>query len=167
VQPTYQPDERSGATADRVVGIIGIVLFSCCTIATGISVGAGGGMPEELPEEVKPESWQLIASLVTYVAMLLGCIGMSLSRRWGMLLAAIGGIVLLALTAYGLTKYPDQMQVMRDYLEAADLPPEEKQGMELGMRMQPFFIASAVIITLFYTIFSFLRLAGKAGPAPK
>lgn len=86
MQPTYQPVEGSGNTADRVIGIIGIFLFLCCSLATGVSVAGGGAVPEGFPEEAMPESWQVIANLLAYVAMLVGCIGMSLSRRWGMLL---------------------------------------------------------------------------------
>jgi len=167
VQPTYQPEQKPGNTADRVVGIIGIVLFACCSVATGISVGGAAGMPEDLPQEFRPESYQLIASLAAYVAMLFGCIGMSLSRKWGMLLTALGGVVLLALTAYALSKYPEQTRAFQEYLETADLPEQERQGMQLGMRLQPLFIVPAVLLTLFYTIFSFLRLGGKLGPAPQ
>lgn len=167
MQPAYQPQERSGGTADRVVGIIGIVLFACCSVATGVSVGSGAGMPEEFPQELRPESWQLIASLATYVAMLFGCIGMSLSRRWGMLLTGLGGIVLLGLTAYGLSRYPEQTRAMQEFLETADMTEEERQGIQLGLKLQPLFIAPAVLATLFYTVFSFLRLGGKLGPPPQ
>lgn len=166
MQPTYQ-QEKPGNTADRVVGIIGIVLFACCSIATGVSVGGGGGLPEDFPPELKPESWQLIASLAAYVAMLFGCIGVSLSRRWGMLLTSLAGVVLLGLTAYGLSKYPEQTRAMQEFLETAEMSEQERQGMEFGMKLQPFFIAPAVLITLFYTVFGFLRLGGKLGPAPK
>lgn len=167
MQPAYQPIEGSGNTADRVVGIIGIFLFLCCSLATGVIVAGGGGMPEGFPEEAKPESWQVIANLLIYVAMLVGCIGMSLSRRWGMLLTGLGGIALLGLTAYGLSRYPEQTRAMQEFLETADMTEEERQGIQLGLKLQPLFIAPAVLATLFYTVFSFLRLAGKFGRRPQ
>ncbi len=162
-----QPQEGSGCTADRVVGIIGIALFACCSVATGVSVGGGAGMPEEFPQEVKPEGWQVITSFLVYIVMLFGCIGMSLSRRWGMLLTGLGGIVLLGLTAYGLSRYPEQTRAMQEFLETADMTEEKRQGIQLGLKLQPLFIALAVLATLFYTVFSFLRLGGKLGPRPQ
>lgn len=167
MQPTYQPQETPGNTADRVVGIIGIVLFACCSVLTGVTVGTGGGVPEEFPQELKPEIWQLVANLVAYIAMLAGCIGMSLSRRWGMLLTGLGGIVLLGLMAYGFSKYPEQMRAMQEFLETADMTQQERQGIELGLKLQPLFIAPAILVTLFYTVFSFLRLGGKLGARPQ
>lgn len=167
MHPALEPREITGSTADRVIGIIGIVLFACCSIATGFAVVGGGGVPEDFPEELKPESWQMVVSLITYIAMLAGCIGISLSRRWGMLLTGLGGVLLLALTAYALSKYPEQMQAMREYLESAEMSEEERQVLEMSSKMQPFFIAPSVLVTLFYTVYAFLRLGGKVGPAPR
>ncbi|MEW5884121.1 MAG: hypothetical protein AB1725_07850 [Armatimonadota bacterium] len=164
MQPTYQ-QEKPGNTADRVVGIIGIVLFTCCSLGGAAGFVLSGG-PDAPPPELLPETWQAVAGLLVHVALLIGCIGILLGGRWGFLLTGIAACVAIALFAFDLSQYPARREFGIEYLESGAGTEQQRAAVNAMISGGPLFAIPPALVYLVYAVFSLLRLGGKFGPKP-
>jgi len=156
-------------TADRVLGIIGIVLFSCCAMfgvfgAVGQALGATGG--QEMPPELQPEAWETALSLAVNIGMLVGSIGLAMGRRWGMLLLLVMGTISILYVIYSFVQFPQKADALAQSLQQQAKSEEERQGIEMGLRMGRYFILVYAAPILLYVLYSILRLSGNLGPRP-
>lgn len=168
-QPYQQLSPGPGVfQGDRVLGIVGIVLFSCCALfgvfgAVSQAVGPGA----EVPPELQPQAWETAVSLLANIGMLVGSIGLAMGRKWGMQLLVAMGTVSILYLIYSFLQFPAKEEAILRSLQEQAKSEEEMRGMEFGVRVGRFLMLIYAVPILLYVLYPALRLGGQIGPRPE
>ncbi|MFN8139754.1 MAG: hypothetical protein U0R49_08160 [Fimbriimonadales bacterium] len=144
---------------DMVVGIFVLVIYGCCTALTALGMmGAGSAAARA---QSGPAIQSIISTLAT-VSILIAGIGITLSKKWGFILALIGSIVHTVLLAYAISTVPTAVA------ESARQQPSplSEEAKRFAVTMGYGVLGFMILMQLLLLLYCYLRLSRKVGPPP-
>lgn len=155
--PAQMPTKFGG---DMIVGIFVLIIYGCCTAVTALGL-AGQGVAARSGFESEMDI-QAILSAIATVAILVSGIGITLSKRWGHLVALIFSAIHIVLLVIALPNVEAEVQKAK----AADPAQWTNEVTQSAVMVGYAVLGAMLLLQIGLAAFCALRLAGKIGPKP-
>gem|GEM_PF-6154428 len=158
-EPNARPPHQPQSLLDRfpgdlIVGVCVLVVFGCCLAMSSVNLARS-------PQPENPvEGAVSFVALVALLGIVISGIGISLSKKWGFLLALIAAFINVVIAIYSLTI----VDIVVAEMAKVSSPKMTESQIESATKFV--FVATVLTIALYagLILYSWLRLSRKVGP---